>query len=191
MSISSQACLIFSHFLFELPTYQVSTALFGFIVSEELFTCMKTSLGNASIGSMLYSGVFLPSLFEDIFTLRYCTLKFSWACFDLLICLFFTSSLYQNEVFKKCQPCVPSSSSASGKLHVKINYLFPAANKYLASFCEETAYIACKKKKDSNAVNRRFLELGTYALVSYFKWYMETLNKLLHLLSDLSGWMMQ
>lgn len=35
---------------------KVSTALFGLIVSEEPFNCMKTSLGNASIGNMLYSG---------------------------------------------------------------------------------------------------------------------------------------
>lgn len=108
MSISSQAFLIFNHFPFKLAIYQVSTALFGLIVSEEPFNCMKTSLGNASIGNMLYSGMFLPSLFEDIFILRYCPLKFSPVCFKLLFCLFFTSNLYQNRAFKKCQPCVPS-----------------------------------------------------------------------------------
>lgn len=116
-SVSSRSHLIFNHFPFKLAIYHVNTVLFGFIFSVELFRYMKTTLGNASIGKLLYSGVFLLSLCLRPY------LPWNTACSNLVqfvlcfscVYLFIlilkcmrSSKQYQKKIFKKCLLCVPS-----------------------------------------------------------------------------------
>lgn len=115
------------------------------------------------------------SVLEAMVILRYWPFKFSPVWFGLFTCLLFNSKInkvqqtsIKRRFWEVPAVCAFSKSAASEKSHVKINRLFPTANKYLPPLCEAPAYTSPVKTRFSSA-NRRFPESRTEAL----DWYLE------------------